>query len=473
MKRTEKKENAYLTVYLLLSLTVILSLCLLLIEGVRRNGAALEASCAADVGVQSIMAEYHRELLEQYNLFAIDCSYGTSSCVKRNTEGHLYRYLDKNLQAGGRDFFSLRVSGAEVTGVSILTDEGGAVFRSCAVEAVRDDVGLELLEQLREWMETVRINGLEETDLESEKANVDKEIEEYEGDAEDAGKVENPTGQLNELRRQGILKLVLKEEQSLSQKLLSGEGLIGSRLKQGRVSVGNLDCTEEKNAGLLLWERFLFQEYLLRYLGNYCEAKTGGALEYQLEYLLAGKETDVENLRSVAGRLCALREAANVIYLFSDEEKSGMAESVASLICTALQVPELTPVLKTSIILGWAYAESVHDVKRLLAGKRIPLLKDEESWYLGLENALSGDFEGEEKEDTGLSYEDYLRIFLMLSDLDSLTSRAMDMVEADIRLTPGNECFRLDGCYSRVETRMNVISERGYGFELIRTGSYQ
>lgn len=424
MKQTQKKENAYLTVYLLLSLTVLLSLCLLLIEGVRRNGAALEACCAADVGMQSIMAEYHRELLEQYNLFAIDCSYGTSSCRKRNTEGHLYQYLDKNLQAGGRDFFSLRVSGAELTGVSILTDEGGAVFRSCAVQAMRDEVGLELLEQLQEWMETVRINGLE-------------------------------------------------EEQSLSQRTLLVEGLAGSRLKQGKVSVGNLTETEEKNAATQLWERFLFQEYLLHYLGNYREGKPEGALEYQLEYLLAGRDADAENLRSVAGRLCALREAANVIYLFSDEEKSSMVEGVASLICTALQVPELTPVLKTSIILGWAYAESVHDVRQLLAGGKIPLLKDEASWYLSLENALNGDFGGEQQENAGLSYEDYLRIFLMLTDLDTLTTRAMDMVEADIRLTPGNECFRLDGCYSRVEARMNVSSERGYAFEMIRTGSYQ
>ncbi len=471
MKR--KKENAYLTVYLLLSLTAILSMCLLLIEGVRRNGAALEACCAAEAGMQSIMAEYHRELLEQYNLFAIDSSYGTRACGKRNTEGHLYRYLDKNLQAGGRDFFSLRVSGAELTGVSILTDEGGAAFRSCAVEAMRDEVGLELLEQLRDWMETVRINGLEETNLEAEKADADREIEEYEGDAEDAGKVENPTGQLNTLRKQGILKLVLEEEQGLSQKALSGDNLIGSRLKQGKVSAGNMDCTEENNAGEQLIQRFLFQEYLLRYLGNYCRAKTEGALEYQLEYLLVGKEEDAENLRDIAGRLCALREAANAIYLFSDEEKSSMVEGVASLICTALQVPELTSVLKTSIILGWAYAESVHDVKQLLAGKKIPLLKDETSWYLGLENALNGDFGGEEKEDTGLSYEDYLRIFLMLSNLDSLTVRAMDMVEADIRLTPGNEYFRLDGCYSRVEVRMNMSSESGYAFELIRTGSYQ
>ena len=170
----KKRENAYLTVYLTLSLTVLLTLCLLLIEGVRRNGAVLEATCAADVGMQSIMAEYHRELMKQYNLFAIDVSYGTSSCVKRNTESHLYQYLEKNLRFGERDFFALYPNGAELTGVSILTDGNGQVFRQRAVEAIRDDMGLEALEQRREWMRMVEINALEGTIPRQENELLDK-----------------------------------------------------------------------------------------------------------------------------------------------------------------------------------------------------------------------------------------------------------------------------------------------------------
>ena len=72
-----KSQNAYLTVYLTLCLAVILSLFLALIDGARRNGARLEAEIVTDIGLQSIMAEYHRELMKQYNLFAIDTSYGT------------------------------------------------------------------------------------------------------------------------------------------------------------------------------------------------------------------------------------------------------------------------------------------------------------------------------------------------------------------------------------------------------------
>lgn len=464
-----KRDNAYLTVYLTLFLTAALTLCLLLIEGVRKSGAALEASCAADVSMQSIMAEYHRELLEQYNIFAVDSSYGTNSCGKGNTEAHLYHYLERNLRSGKRDFFSLCADGAELIGVSILTDENGAVFRRCAVEAIRDDVGLELLEQLQEWVKTVQINGLEESNLEQEKAYLDREIEEYEGEEEYTEKVDNPTERLNELRRKGILKLVAEDEQVLSYKALETADLIGSRMAQGRVSCGNISDLDEEET---LLDRFFFQEYLLRYLGRYGSEKEEGALEYQTEYLLAGKESDIDNLRIVAGRLCAVREAANAAYLFSDAAKSGEAEILAATICTVLLAPELTPVLHASILLGWAYAESLHDVKMLLAGGRIPLLKDDASWQLGLSAAMAGEIAGEEKGEKGLSYEDYLRIFMILTDLDTLTGRAMDIVEADIRGTSGNAAFRLDGCYTAVQAKIHMVSDYGYGFELVRTKHY-
>ena len=81
-----KQENAYLTVYLALCITLILSLCLTLIEGARRNGARLETEIAAEIGLQSVLAEYHRELFNQYNLFAVDSSYGTNLPGKINTE---------------------------------------------------------------------------------------------------------------------------------------------------------------------------------------------------------------------------------------------------------------------------------------------------------------------------------------------------------------------------------------------------
>jgi hypothetical protein len=475
-----KKENAYLTVYLALTLSVLLPLFGTMISAARKNGAALEATCAADIGMQSMMAEYHRELWERYDLLALDVSYGTECCGKRYAEARLYEYIGKNLKPGGRDFFSLFVTGAELTDVAILTDGGGAVLRSAAIDACSSEIGLELLARVTEWMETIRINGLEQAQPLEDKTRIDVQIQEYEG-VEEAKEVENPTRHLDEVRAGGILRLVLDADCEISDKALGMEQRVSARLKKGEISKGNMVLPWNNS----LEENFLFREYLMQHMRNYLASEEEApleatALDYQVEYLLIGEEKDVDNLKGVANRLCLLREAANALYLFSDSEKKGQVDMLATTICTACLVPELAPALSTSILLGWAYAESVCDVRDLLAGEKIPLLKTDETWSLSLSNALEGLFSGEEEEaaegeisDGGLGYAEYLRLLLMMSGLNDITARAMDLVEADIRLTPGNRFFRLDGCYRSVKARINIASEEGYAFEMLRSKDYQ
>lgn len=481
-----KSANAYLTVYLALCITLIVSLCLTLIEGVRRNGARLETEIAAEIGLQSILAEYHRELFYQYNIFAVDSSYGTNLPAKANTERHLEQYLEKNLDVKDvflgqwlyRDFFALSPAKVSVTKVSVLTDGGGAVFRSCAADAIRDDTGLNLMTELKDWLHVIEVNGLEERNVEEEKSSLDGEIQEYDGMEIDIGEeepyvfhVSNPTDHLEAQRRKGILKLVFDEDSELSANMIELQGLILDRMSQGKVNQGNIPV-KQLSGGEQLLENFFFQEYLLRYMGHYGKEEEGDALRYQIEYLVAGGNSDVENLRTVLKRICAIREAANTLYLFSDSEKRGEAELVAQLVCDLAMVPELAPILEAAILLGWAYAESIYDVKTLVSGGRIPLLKDSENWHYSLGNALSGELGEREDTGSGLSYEDYLRIFMMCTDRDTLTARAMNMAEADMRMTPGNGAFRLDGCYAGLEAYIEVESGYGFGFEITRQKSY-
>ena len=255
-----QRQNAYLTVYLALCLSVILSLFLTLLDGVRRNGARLEAECVTDIGLQSILAEYHRELMKQYNLFAIDSSYGTAACGKSNTEAHLLKYLSRNVSYDDiflsdylyRDFFALTVERAELTKGSILTDYQGAVFRDSAVDAVKDDIGLDLLQSLQDWMQKVEVNGLEEGKEETKKEELDKEIEEwveaYDGTQVEVEEgrwetveIENPTDELESQKSKGILRLVIGSETDLSPNTLNTENLIMDRMQKGQVNRGNME----------------------------------------------------------------------------------------------------------------------------------------------------------------------------------------------------------------------------------------
>ncbi len=154
----------------------------------------------------------------------------------------------------------------------------------------------------------------------------------------------------------------------------------------------------------------------------------------------------------MVNRLFAVREAANAVYLFGSEENYAIAKALGEAIAAALMVPEIGELFTVSLVLGWAFAESVYDVKTLLSGGRIPLLKNDDSWHYGLQGILQGDLaeasDSEEASKTeGMSYEDYLRVFLFLTDSREVTFRAMNVVEAEYTEYRGKQCVST-GCVS-------------------------
>ena len=480
-----QKCNGYMTVYLALTVSVIISLCLALIEGCRYRGIQLETECVMDIGMDSILAEYHRELLKQYNLFAIDCSYGTPYASMEFTGKHLLEYMNRNFSLDDvflekllyRDFFAIHAEDVEATKAAFLTDEAGENFRRAAVSAVEDDVGLELLQQIMDWLNTIESEGLEEQDVAGQKQQIDAQIQEYDGKKTPTGEtihIENPTAGLEEKRNSGILKLVIKEE-NISGRSLISQDLIEERAKQGEINHGNIPLRQQEK-----WEdleeKFLFHEYILRYLGRYGEEKEQSPLWYQTEYVIAGKENDTENLRTIVNRIFIIREAANTMYLLSSEEKYAIAEALGEVLAAAMMVPEIAGLFTATLILGWAFAESVYDVKTILSGGKIPLLKEDATWHYGLSSALQDtdtDADAGNANDIfSMGYEDYLRTFLMLCDETTTIYRTMNIVEMDIRNTPGNSAFRLDACITEIGLNVKVKSKYGYSFEIERQKSY-
>ena len=74
----QTRYNAYLTVYLSLVFGIILSLLFVFIEGAAIGAVRAQAELVADLGLDSVFAEYNREILNQYDLFFVDSSYGLS-----------------------------------------------------------------------------------------------------------------------------------------------------------------------------------------------------------------------------------------------------------------------------------------------------------------------------------------------------------------------------------------------------------
>ena len=377
MKWTNSKENGYLTVFLALSLTVILSLCVTLIEGARNNGARFMTEYALDVGMNSILAEYHKELLKQYDVFFIDTSYGTNLPSSYKTTEHLQKYMEKNFSAadlGGwnfeKDLYGLSVQNLRIGNLAVATDENGKVFRKQAIAYMYDKYGFSLLSEVQEWEKVINEYGLDSNDLTTRRQNVEGQIAELDGTQIQVSEeewvtveVDNPADQVNMQRNKGILLLAIKDTDHLSNTaFLRSQVASGRDLYQGQGPI--LQRAEQET----LPELLLFDEYILEKCSFYGRELEKAHLKYQIEYILAGKENDLDNLKSIASRLLLIREAANAMYLFADEGKRAQASALAATVSAVIALPELQILLEYSILFAWSFAESIYDVRSLFGG---------------------------------------------------------------------------------------------------------
>lgn len=476
-------KKGVITVYMSCVLMVMLSLIFTLIEGARINGLRMQIECAMDISMQSIFAEYHRELLEQYDLFFIDSSYGSDNFSIHNTEEHLRKYLTYNVKlekniglSRGIDLYGLSVQTVTITRESAAADEQGDVLKRQAIAYIKNKYGLDILEGVKENIKKSEENNIFTRDITSERNQNQTVIDNTEippkqtsEDEWEEVELENPADRVNQMHSMGILNMVIDDKNTLSNYSVDVSQYVSHREKH----VGDgLDITMEKPSGKM--DELLFGEYILEKFGNYCQVLDKALLKYQIEYILSGKSSDIENLKYVANKLLLCREAANVVYIYTDSAKVSQAKTLAAAIAAAVNMPILTEPIKHSLLFAWSFAESVIDVKTLLAGKRVPIMKRAEDWNLTLSQML--DFSGNAWEgkdcENGVSYEGYLRMFLALQNKEEKVYRCMDVIEMDIRQTPGNRQFRIDYCVDSIEAEVTFNSHFGYHYSIKREYAY-
>ncbi len=192
-----------------------------------------------------------------------------------------------------------------------------------------------------------------------------------------------------------------------------------------------------------------------------------------MENLIAGKNRDFDNLKHSVRILLFWREAADFAYLVSDEAKVAECEALATIISAILLCPALLDPLKWSMIFAWSFAEAISDMRILYTGGRVPLIKTAENWHITFLNlAFFRDHLGGNG-DSGLTYQDYLRMLLLLQSVEDKTDRMGDLIEMDVRQTPGNGHFRLDWCLDIFTAQLTVVSRSGFRMEMVRTYGYE
>ena len=168
----------------------------------------------------------------------------------------------------------------------------------------------------------------------------------------------------------------------------------------------------------------------------------------EVEYLYNGNLADaVDNLKSVAGMIFLIRFVFDYVASFSISEVNTVVNTVKSVLSWTGPFAILTSELaRLAIALG----ESVMDVQRLRTGEKVDVYKSNETWTFSLsglarmfaeevtENTIKESMNAdsikssEEETERGLSYLDYLRLFLLLVDGDTLARRTANLIELNI-----------------------------------------
>lgn len=464
------KLRGSITVFAALSMLLVASLLFALLEAARVQGLDVCADMVSEVGVTSVCAEYQKPLWEDYRLLFLNGAYGTEKFSKEKINSVLCQRISENLdvpRTRGISLYDLSLQSAEVSEYQLASDGDGAVFLHCVASYMKSHLTKEMAEELyKKYKEGTDIENSDRSEYSVEGA--DQAIEEAKKAQEEAadteetqspdaentseetqsaaeeqtaadGEVEeNPLEVVLQLKENAVLGMVTGDVSALSQKQVDlQDSMLKRELQKGTKAV----------AGRVEWyERVLVAEYLDKYFSNYRNPKTEGAFSYELEYLLCGEDTDKSNLEGTINRLLLMREAANITSIIKDGTKKNEAKVLAEILAGFTGNPAIILVVQCGIIAAWAYVESVLDLRALVRGDKIALVKSASQWSSDTKNlvdSLGNDAKAKNCEN-GLTYEEYLKLFLFTMGTKKLAYRMMDVMEQSARIKQGYEHVRMD-----------------------------
>lgn len=483
-----------------LTLTSILSLLLTLIEGARIGAIKMQGELAAETSMESALSEFHRELLKQYDLLFIDVSYGTGNYSEEALTEHLTACAEKNLSRGGLSFPEKKTftgtgeAEVSVTGTRYAADNGAQALLEQVYAYMSADPAEEIAGEALGIIEGWKGSEINVDEWKRKKQEIGRDADEaldlshkrfedlrsrfiQNNSSGNSANVPDKEGEANSDKRTGFvrslrnilndasLSWIYGESGSLSDAAVSRSDYISMRDFHTGSSLAVQNTHHYREA-----DQLSFDEYILEKCGTLLTGNGGSALKYETEYILFGGETDKDNLTGMMTSLLLVREAANAAYIFRDGAKCAEAESLAAGVCTLLLIPECTEAVKSLILAAWACAESESDVKTLMKGGRVPLMKTSSDWKTKMWDILlrPAAYKGGE----GLSYQDYLRIFLFLENQEQAAFRLMDVMEMNIRATDGNSGFRMDWCLDSFSADFTVESSSGHRFRFSKEISY-
>lgn len=480
-----------ITPFCALSLMLIASLLFALLESARFYGLDRYATLKAETAIDSVCAEYQPYLWQEYGLLFLDGAYGAEQFSMGYVMEQMGYYMEANCETTdwlqdwlGLDLFRLKKGEILLEGYALATDDAGDLFLNYVAQKAKENLPLGVAEDLYEQYQKAKVleeeyDGVEAAVTKAQEAvaeaksqwvmRQEEELERLENEKEahkedetsesaleiippDTTAVDTVLASVQQMQSSGTLNMIFGELSGIS----TNSGRLENNLKDRSKEVGTMYLKTNKD----WYQKMLVMTYLEKYFSNYAKPKDQHFLRYEMEYVLCGKDTEWENLDGALDRLLLLREAANVAYLLGDAEKMAQAEELASLIgLLAGGNYGVVKAVQVGIIGAWAYSESVLDVRTLVQGGEIPLMKQGDEWSTSISGIFSVmDTSLKAKECArGLDYTEYLKLVLFLVDNQNLAYRMMEVMELGMQSQKEYENCRMD--HMIVMLRLKVAFE--------------
>lgn len=442
MKKSQSRDLAFrgeITAFMAMLFILMVSVVGALIESASIQITKNRKRADTLMALESAFAEYHPELLEQYEIFA---RFGCTNDVLNN---RLTYYGAKNIEH-------------KIEQTQLLSDYKGTPFYQQAVRYMKDWLGMEDMSNSPEYDFSFDKNS----DVHEKEHNNSLELESLlEEQNAQLPTDDNPIESMKNLKKSSLLTLLVSNQEELSNRSIPTETLPSNRVLQ-KGSLAKENCNEGT-------DKLFFVSYLLEHFSDMTDEKKEKRLLYEQEYLLGGFASDQENLEAVCKKIMNIRMISNYTYLLTDSAKQAEAQAMALTLCSVISFPGITEVVKQALLFAWSYGESIVDTRTLLKGNKVPLVKTSESWQLQLSNLSSlgtaNEIVNEKDTERGLSYQDYLKGLFLLEDRETLSMRCLDLIESNLHI-------KTDQCMTKVEIRSAVHLQRGIQDSFTTTYEY-
>ena len=185
-----RKDKGVITVFLSISLLLILSFFFTIIEGARIYVARVYAERALSTSMDSVMAEYYGPLWKEYHIFALDGSYGDGDVDTNTISNKLEEYMsytihpthNMNVPRDNKvvDFYDINIDSLSIDNTTLLTDYQGELYLDEAIQYMKYKElgdGIEsLLDKMSIMESSSKVSMIYEEKLKVEEQLVDIDI---------------------------------------------------------------------------------------------------------------------------------------------------------------------------------------------------------------------------------------------------------------------------------------------------------